>query len=49
MFNQFATEQLVMVGNTEIEKVDQYVYLGQLINMTHNHMDEVKRRTRAGW
>ena len=25
------------------------MYLGQQINMTHNHMDEVKRRTRAGW
>ena len=49
MFNSFTEEQKIMTGNTEIEKVDHYIYLGQQMRMDHNQMDEVKRRTRAGW
>ena len=49
MFNQFCIEQKIMLENTEIEKVDHYIYLGQQIRMDHEQLDEVKRRTRAGW
>ena len=49
MFNQFCIEQKIMLENTEIEKVDHYIYLGQQIRIDHELMDEVKRRLRAGW
>ena len=49
MFNQFCIEKKIMLESTEIEKVDHYIYLRQQIRMDHELMDEVKRRTRAGW
>ena len=32
-----------------MEKVNEYVYLGQLITMRNDKSDEIKRRIAAGW
>ena len=49
MFNGNATRETIHLGLEEIETVDEYVYLGQLITLANNNMNEVKRRTSAGW
>ena len=37
------------VENTEIEKVEEYRYLGQIIEMKDKTLKEVQKRIRAGW
>jgi hypothetical protein len=37
------------VQSAAIEKVDQFVYLGQLITLPRDHGREISRRIRAGW
>lgn len=49
MFNKFSREIEVKVNNIKIEKVNQYVYLGQLVTMQNDKSDEIKRRIIAGW
>ena len=49
MYNDFITIVPVQVGTQEVEKVDNYVYLGQLITMENDKSDEIKRRIAAGW
>ena len=49
MFNSNANRETIHLGLEEIEIVDEYVYLGQLITPANDNMDEVKRRTSAGW
>jgi hypothetical protein len=39
----------IIIGHTEIERVDNYVYLGQNITAEHNIRMEITRRNRAGW
>ena len=49
MFNNIATAVPVHIGTHEIERVHEYVYLGQLVTMTNDTSEEIKRRIAAGW
>jgi hypothetical protein len=49
MFNKFTRQAEVQVNGISIEKVDEYVYLGQLVTMQSDKTDEIKRRIVAGW
>ena len=49
MYNEYANIIPVHVGTQEVEKVNDYVYLGQLITMKNDKSDEIKRRIAAGW
>jgi Reverse transcriptase (RNA-dependent DNA polymerase) len=49
IFNKFTRETVVRLNTTEIEKVEEYVYLGQLVMMQNDKTDEIKRRIVAGW
>ena len=45
----FNTKKKIIVENTEIEKVEEYRYLGQNIEMKDKTLTEVQKRIRAGW
>ncbi len=49
MFNKFITKKQISIQQTEIEEVEEYVYLGQLVRIDHNQYDELRRRIRSGW
>src|SRR5271156_2729767 len=49
MFNKFSREIEVQVNTIKIDKVDEYVYLGQLATMQNDKTDEIKRRIVARW
>ena len=49
MCNIYATLRKVKIATAEVEKVDEYVYLGQLVTMKSDKTDEIKRRITAGW
>jgi Reverse transcriptase (RNA-dependent DNA polymerase) len=49
MFNKFSTEIDIQINGMQIGKVDEYVYLGQLVTMQSDKTDEIKRRIVAGW
>ena len=42
-------EAPIIIGDTEIERLDNYVYLDQNITAEHNIRREITRRNRAGW
>lgn len=49
MSNSYATQRSIKVANMEVENVDKYVYLGQLVTMNSDKTEEIKRRITAGW
>lgn len=49
MHNQHAKAGKIKINNIEVETVDKYIYLGQLINMHSDKTEEVNRRLVAGW
>ena len=49
IFNKFSREIEVQVNTIKIDKIDEYVYLGQLVIMQNDKTDEIKRRIVAGW
>ncbi|CAK1584698.1 unnamed protein product [Parnassius mnemosyne] len=50
MFNVHVTPMPVVVGNTKLEVVDEYVYLGQIVRLGKSNFDrEVNRRIQLGW
>ena len=49
MYNEYATIKPVHIGTQEVEQVNDYVYLGQLVTMQNDKSDEIKRRIAAGW
>ena len=49
MFNQYATEEEIYVGNNKLESVRTYVYLGQIVKCNPDKQEEVKRRIKLGW
>ena len=49
MYNSKAAKTRVQIGTHEVEEVDDYVYLGQLVTMKNDKTDEIKRRISAGW
>jgi hypothetical protein len=49
MFDKFCGEIEVQVDRTKTVKVEEYVYLGQLVTMQKDKTDEINRRIIAGW
>jgi hypothetical protein len=49
MFNDYANKMQVKIGSENVEIVDEYLYLGQLVTMKNDMTDEIKRRIAAGW
>ena len=49
MYNSFADEKEVKINGIAVKKVEEYVYLGQLVTMKSDKTDEIKRRITAGW
>ena len=49
MCNSYATARTIKIASAEVENVDDYVYLGQLVTMKSDKTDEIKRRIAAGW
>ena len=49
MYNEYANTMPVQVGPQEVEQVNEYIYLGQLVTMKNDKSDEIKRRIAAGW
>uniref|UniRef100_A0A8C9S512 ribonuclease H n=1 Tax=Scleropages formosus TaxID=113540 RepID=A0A8C9S512_SCLFO len=49
MRSDYATRGRIVVQGDEIEEVEEYVYLGQEVNMRRDMEKEISRRIRAGW
>jgi len=49
MFNDKVTPQAVTVDWKDLEQVDKYIYLGQLIKLEKNHDGKIKLRIKIGW
>ncbi|KAK6061542.1 hypothetical protein COOONC_00792 [Cooperia oncophora] len=49
MRNQFTGGATVMLKENPIEDVEEYVYLGSLLNMRNDLSGELARRCKAGW
>src|SRR5271156_4455481 len=49
MNNEHVNRKPVHIGTQEVEKVDEYVCLGQLVKMENDKTDEIKRRIAAGY
>src|SRR3977135_577481 len=49
MNNDYTNIIPVHVGTQVVEKVNDYVYLGQFVTMKNDKSDEIKRRIAAGW
>ena len=49
LLSEHVPEAPIIIGDTETERVDKYVYLGQNIAAEHNIRREITRRNRAGW
>ena len=45
----FQTSNIIKIENDEIEKVDQYKYLGQTVKLDEHTREEVNIRIKAGW
>ena len=48
LLSDHVPEAPITIGDTEIERVDNYVYLGQYIIAEYNIRREITRRNRAG-
>ena len=49
MCNKYANIIPIHVGTQEVENINDYVYLGQLVTMKNDKSDEIKRRIAACW
>ena len=49
MINEWTPEGCISAGNTQLQRVTEYVYLGQLINMKGDLKPEILRRIKLGW
>jgi hypothetical protein len=49
MFNEYTAQHEVKVNNHAVEHVQEYTYLGQLVSMSTDKTDEIKRRIAAAW
>ena len=48
MFNEYINKRIVQIHNDVVERVEEYVYLGQLVTMQSNKSDDIKRIA-AAW
>ena len=49
MFNSTAQKEPIEIDGEQLEEVDEYIYLGQLIKLSKDHDSEIKRRIKIGW
>ena len=49
MFNRHIQAEQIQIQNEALEVVDEYVYLGQLIQTNTSFETEIKRRIKLGW
>ena len=49
MFNTNVQSNTIKIDNETIEEVDEYSYLGQVLKLTKDHANEVKRHITIGW
>ena len=49
MFNNYIPNHVIKVDDEIIERVQEYIYLGQKISANPNHESEIKRRIGMGW
>ena len=49
MFNSRAQKEPIEIDGEQLEEVDEYIYLGQLIKLSKDHASEIKRRMKIGW
>ncbi|CAM4422757.1 unnamed protein product [Lepidochelys kempii] len=49
MWSDTLPKAKIIIKGEQIEKIEQYVYLGQEINMCHNQEGELLQRKKAGW
>jgi endonuclease/exonuclease/phosphatase family metal-dependent hydrolase len=49
MYNEYVNSKPVYIGIDEVEKVNEYVYLGQLVKTENDKTDEIRRRIATGW
>ena len=45
----YTTDDIIQIEDQEIEKVEEYKYLGQTLKMKYCTQEEVMRRIKAGW
>ena len=48
-WNKDVNKDYAIVDGKKIEKVDSYVYLGQMVTKDHDQVQETKRRIGQGW
>ena len=49
MFNKNLAPQQILVDNSTLEQVDEYIYLGQLISSNGKQINEIQRRMKIAW
>ena len=49
MFNSKVQSKEITVDGEDLEEVKEYIYLGQLLELTKDHEKEIKRRIAIGW
>jgi hypothetical protein len=49
MFNEFTNKTHITIEGTTLETVDEYIYLGQLINRSGSLLPEINRRIKLAW
>ncbi|VDL69849.1 unnamed protein product [Nippostrongylus brasiliensis] len=47
--NSFCSSEPVLLEGVALENVEEYFYLGRLVNMKYDLKPEIERRKRAGW
>ncbi|PIO74396.1 hypothetical protein TELCIR_03597 [Teladorsagia circumcincta] len=49
MSNEYSDSNPVLLQGVPSEEVNEYVYVGRLLNMKNDLKNEIVRRTKAGW
>ena len=49
MYNNKVPQKVIQIEGETLEKVDEYIYLGQIIKLEKDHDSEIKRRITIGW
>lgn len=49
LFNPFVEEKTIMIGDLQLESVEEIKYLGKILNKDGTLMPEIVQRIRAGW
>ena len=49
MYNELVDDQDLIINNTTLDRVEEYVYLGQLIHKSGSLLPEINRRMKLAW